>query len=119
MHIVPLIVGGERDALRMCQEAIDRGVFAQAIRPPTVPAGTARLRLAVMASHTPAELRKAATVLGSVARRVGLDPGGMTPALCELEPQVLEDGAVRIEMPPMPRGLGEEGPGPRRRERPV
>ncbi len=112
MHIVPLIVGDERDALRMCQEAIDRGVFAQAIRPPTVPAGTARLRLAVMASHTPAELGKAAGVLGSVARRIGLDPGAMTPALCELEPEVLEDGAVRIEMPAMPRGLGEEGPSP-------
>ena len=33
MHIVPLIVGDERDTLRLCQEAIERGVFAQAIRP--------------------------------------------------------------------------------------
>jgi glycine C-acetyltransferase/8-amino-7-oxononanoate synthase len=38
-------------------------VFAQAIRPPTVPAGTSRLRLAVMASHTKSELRDAARVL--------------------------------------------------------
>ena len=53
MQIVPLIVGDERDALRLCQAALERGVFAQAIRPPTVPAGTSRLRLAVMASHTP------------------------------------------------------------------
>ena len=52
MHIVPLIVGDERDAMRLCQEALERGVFAQAIRPPTVPAGTSRLRLAAMASHT-------------------------------------------------------------------
>ena len=37
MHIVPLIVGEERAAMRMCEEAIERGVFAQAIRPPTVP----------------------------------------------------------------------------------
>ena len=44
MHIVPLIVGDERAAMRLCQEAIERGVFAQAIRPPTVPAGTSRLR---------------------------------------------------------------------------
>ncbi len=112
MHIVPLIIGDERDAMRMCQEAIERGVFAQAIRPPTVPAGTARLRLTVMASHTAAELRKAAGVLGSVARRIGLDPGAMTPAMCELEPEVFEDGASPIAMPAMPRGLGEDGPVP-------
>ena len=93
MHIVPLIIGDEREAMRLCQEAIERGVFAQAIRPPTVPAGTARLRLTVMASHTAAELRKAAGVLGSAARRMGLDPEAMTPAMCELEPEVFEDGA--------------------------
>jgi glycine C-acetyltransferase/8-amino-7-oxononanoate synthase len=52
MPIIPLVLGEERDALRLCQEAIEAGVFAQAIRPPTVPAGTSRLRLAVMASHT-------------------------------------------------------------------
>jgi len=34
MHIIPLIVGDERAAMRLCQEAIGRGVFAQAIRPP-------------------------------------------------------------------------------------
>ncbi len=112
MHIVPLIIGDERQAMRMCQDAIERGVFAQAIRPPTVPAGTARLRLTVMASHTAAELRKAAGVLGSVARRIGLDPGAMTPAMCELEPEVFEDGASPVAMPAMPRSLGEDGPSP-------
>ena len=56
----------------MCQGAIERGVFAQAIRPPTVPALTSRLRLTVMASHTPAELRMAARVFAEVARGLGL-----------------------------------------------
>jgi glycine C-acetyltransferase/8-amino-7-oxononanoate synthase len=74
MHIVPLLVGGERDAMSLCRGAIERGVFAQAIRPPTVAAGTSRLRLAAMASHTPAELQRAASVLGDVARVIGLDP---------------------------------------------
>ncbi|HLB22393.1 MAG TPA: 8-amino-7-oxononanoate synthase [Solirubrobacteraceae bacterium] len=74
MHIVPLVVGDERDTLRLCQETIERGVFAQAIRPPTVPAGTSRLRLAAMASHTATDMRMAAEVLAAAARKLGLDP---------------------------------------------
>jgi 8-amino-7-oxononanoate synthase len=73
MHIVPLIVGEERAAMRLCELAIERGVFAQAIRPPTVPAGTSRLRLATMASHTASDLRMAAGVLGEAARELELD----------------------------------------------
>ena len=68
MHIVPLIVGDERAAMRLCEAALERGVFAQAIRPPTVPPGTSRLRLAVMATHTADELREAARVLAEAAR---------------------------------------------------
>ena len=83
MHIVPLIVGSERAASGLCQEAVERGVFAQAIRPPTVPAGSSRLRLAAMASHTPAELRAAARVLGESARRIGLDPEEISAPLSE------------------------------------
>ncbi len=74
MHIVPLVVGDSGDAVRLCEAALERGVFAQAIRPPTVPDGTARLRLAAMATHTTAELRQAASMLGEAAREVGLDP---------------------------------------------
>jgi glycine C-acetyltransferase/8-amino-7-oxononanoate synthase len=73
-QIVPLVVGDADDAMRMCEEAIARGVFAQAIRPPTVPEGTSRLRLAVMASHTRAELQDAAAALAAAARAAGLDP---------------------------------------------
>jgi 8-amino-7-oxononanoate synthase len=63
--IVPLIVGDAADAVRASERSLERGVFAQAIRPPTVPAGTSRLRLAVMASHTKSELRDAAAVLAA------------------------------------------------------
>src|SRR5207248_1540703 len=41
-QIVPLIVGDADRAMRICEAALLRGVFAQAIRPPTVPAGTSR-----------------------------------------------------------------------------
>jgi 8-amino-7-oxononanoate synthase len=83
MHIVPLIVGEEQAAMRMCQEAIERGVFAQAIRPPTVPAGSSRLRLTAMASHTTAELEMAAEVFGDAARAVGIEPSSLQRALPE------------------------------------
>jgi len=86
MHIVPLIVGEQEASMRLCQEAVERGVFAQAIRPPTVPQETSRLRLSVMASHTPAELRMAARVFAEAARAIGLDPVAVGPALPEPEP---------------------------------
>lgn len=78
-QIVPLIVGDAALAMRICELAIEDGVFAQAIRPPTVPDGTSRLRLAVMASHTKDELREAARVLGRAALQAGFRPGSGGP----------------------------------------
>jgi 8-amino-7-oxononanoate synthase len=63
--IVPLIVGDADSAVAATDRALERGVFAQAIRPPTVPPGTSRLRLAVMASHTKSELREAGRTLAA------------------------------------------------------
>ncbi len=73
-HIVSLAVGDPQLALRICESTLARGVFAQAIRPPTVPSIASRLRLAVMASHRSEELRAAARVLAEAARAAGLDP---------------------------------------------
>ena len=78
-QIVPLVVGDAALAMRVCEKAIERGVFAQAIRPPTVPQGTSRLRLAVMASHTKDELRDAARALGRAALQAGFRPGTGLP----------------------------------------
>jgi glycine C-acetyltransferase/8-amino-7-oxononanoate synthase len=87
MQIVPLIVGEERQAMSLCQAALQEGVFAQGIRPPTVPPGTSRLRLTAMASHTAAELCAAARVFGEAARALGLEPAEMGPPVVEeLEP---------------------------------
>lgn len=98
MHIVPLVVGDERDAVHMCQEAIERGVFAQAIRPPTVPGGTSRLRLAAMASHTASDMRMAASTLATAARKLGLEPSEFLSPLPEREPAVeLEEDGVECE----------------------
>jgi 8-amino-7-oxononanoate synthase len=67
-QIVPIVIGDADAAVAACQRALDAGVFAQAIRPPTVPLGTARLRLAVMASHEPDDLRVAAATLAAAVR---------------------------------------------------
>ncbi len=64
-QIVPLVIGDAEETVRASERALAMGVFAQAIRPPTVPAETSRLRLAVMASHTKTELREAAATLAA------------------------------------------------------
>ncbi len=69
-HILPLQIGDAGTAMATCELALERGVFAQAIRPPTVPEGTSRLRLAVMATHRAGELRRAAKTLAEAARDV-------------------------------------------------
>jgi len=62
-QILPVLVGDAGDAVAASERALGHGVFAQAIRPPTVPDGTSRLRLTVMASHSKSELRDAAKTL--------------------------------------------------------
>jgi glycine C-acetyltransferase/8-amino-7-oxononanoate synthase len=71
-QIVPVIVGDARRAMALCERALEGGVFAQAIRPPTVPSGSSRLRLTVMANHRVDELRAAARVIGRAARELGV-----------------------------------------------
>jgi hypothetical protein len=67
-----VIVGEADAAMALCERLLERGVFAQAIRPPTVPAGTCRLRLTAMATHRTGDLRKAARLIGRTARELGL-----------------------------------------------
>jgi 8-amino-7-oxononanoate synthase len=54
--IVPLVLGPDRAALEASARLRDLGLFVQAIRPPTVPEGTARLRITLSAAHTPADV---------------------------------------------------------------
>jgi 8-amino-7-oxononanoate synthase len=50
-HIIPALVGDARKALDLAAALRERGILAVAIRPPTVPAGTSRLRFALSAAH--------------------------------------------------------------------
>jgi glycine C-acetyltransferase/8-amino-7-oxononanoate synthase len=78
-HIVPLLVGGAEPATRIVDHALEQDVFAEAVLPPAVPDGAARVRLAVMASHTRPELRDAARALARAALRAGVRPGASGP----------------------------------------
>jgi 8-amino-7-oxononanoate synthase len=71
-QIVPLVIGEADDAMALCERLLGEGVFAQAIRPPTVRPGTCRLRLTTMATHRTADLRRAARLIGTAARGLGL-----------------------------------------------
>jgi len=64
-QIVPLVIGEAAATAAASERALERGVFAQAIRPPTVPVDGSRLRLTVMASHTKSELREAGKALAA------------------------------------------------------
>jgi glycine C-acetyltransferase/8-amino-7-oxononanoate synthase len=77
-QIVPLEVGDAGRTMELCELILERGVFTQGIRPPTVPEGSSRLRFTVMATHTPEELGDAAKVVGEAAREIGL--GAAKPA---------------------------------------
>jgi 8-amino-7-oxononanoate synthase len=71
-QIVPLLIGEADDAMALCERLLEDGIFAQAIRPPTVPPGTSRLRLTVMATHRVADLRRAARRIGGAVHELGL-----------------------------------------------
>jgi glycine C-acetyltransferase/8-amino-7-oxononanoate synthase len=77
-QITPLVVGEARRATELCEGSLARGVFAQAIRPPTVPEGGSRLRLAVMATHDADQLRAAALAIAAAAEEIGF--GSNVPA---------------------------------------
>jgi 8-amino-7-oxononanoate synthase len=64
-QIVPAIVGDEASALELAARLRAEGLLAVAIRPPTVPAGTSRLRLALSAAHSEADVSRLIAALSS------------------------------------------------------
>jgi 8-amino-7-oxononanoate synthase len=70
-HILPVLLGDNRLALAMGEELLARGVLVQPIRPPTVPPGTARLRVTPMATHTHADVDRALDAFAAAGRATG------------------------------------------------
>ncbi len=63
-HITPLMIGDSAEAVALSKKLFERDILAPAIRPPTVPEGTARIRLSPIATHTPSDIEALLEALG-------------------------------------------------------
>jgi glycine C-acetyltransferase len=70
--IIPLIVGEDESTTAMQRMLSERGIFLQAIRPPTVPEGTSRLRLTIVRAYTLEEMDEAVEGLCEAGRAAGV-----------------------------------------------
>ena len=64
--IVPIVLGSESAALAASKALLEQGIYIPAIRPPTVPPGTSRLRLTLSAAHTDEMLDRLTAALARV-----------------------------------------------------
>ena len=71
-QIVPVFVGPAEATMEFSRELLEQGVFVQGIRPPTVPAGSCRLRCTIMATHEAADLEAAADAISRVGKKLGV-----------------------------------------------
>ena len=72
--IAPVVLGAARAALEASAHLLDRGLLVPAIRPPTVPPGTSRLRIALSAEHTDEQLSRLVAALDELGLGVGVAP---------------------------------------------
>ncbi|MEK6684595.1 MAG: 8-amino-7-oxononanoate synthase [Nitrospirota bacterium] len=70
--IIPIMIGDSRSAMIFSDHLLEAGIFAPAIRPPTVPRGTSRIRTTVMATHTRDDLDYVLETVGKIARSMGI-----------------------------------------------
>lgn len=69
--IIPIVIGDEAAALKVADELLQQGCLIPAIRYPTVAKGTARLRAALMSSHTEEELKNTAQLIAAAMKKYG------------------------------------------------
>ncbi len=72
--VVPVIIGDARLTVDLSAALLRRGVLAYGVRPPTVPEGTSRLRLAPMATHSRGQLVQALEAFGEAGKETGVLP---------------------------------------------
>jgi 7-keto-8-aminopelargonate synthetase-like enzyme len=71
-HIVPVLVGEPKVTMEMDRKLLQKKLFVQGIRPPTVPDGKSRLRVTVMATHTQEDIDFALKQFEEVGKTLGL-----------------------------------------------
>jgi 8-amino-7-oxononanoate synthase len=64
--IQPLIIGSNDDAVQASERLLQRGILVPAIRPPTVPKGTARLRISLSAAHTDEDMARLVDAINEI-----------------------------------------------------
>lgn len=70
--ILPVLIGNAQQTMALAEALLLRGVFAQGIRPPTVPEGTARLRVTPMATHSREQLTQALEAFAAAGKELGI-----------------------------------------------
>jgi 7-keto-8-aminopelargonate synthetase-like enzyme len=96
-HVMALAAGGSAGAARFCAAALEEGVLVEAVAPPEHGDGGARVRMAVMATHTRAELVGAARALERALGRAGLPDGDViTPSGADVPEQRIFDVDARL-----------------------
>ncbi|MFE3575498.1 8-amino-7-oxononanoate synthase [Lysinibacillus sp. NPDC059133] len=70
--IISLLIGDSREAMQFSEKLMDEGVFIPAIRPPTVPKGSSRLRITVMATHTMEQLNTVINKIKKIGKEMGI-----------------------------------------------
>jgi 7-keto-8-aminopelargonate synthetase-like enzyme len=70
-QIVPVLVGAPERALALAAALLERGIFSPAIRPPTVPPGTSRLRVSLTAEHTEEDVARLVAALDESYQKLG------------------------------------------------
>ncbi len=65
--IIPILLGDEATALEMSDQLLKEGLLAVAIRPPTVPRGSSRLRITLSSEHKPEEVERLLAALAALA----------------------------------------------------
>jgi len=72
-HILPVVIGENAPTMAVCEALLERGYYAQGIRHPSVPRGTARLRITPMATHREDELDGLADAIAEVCSTIRTD----------------------------------------------